>query len=114
MSAAHAINFWSPELAVEQRRHQPKLTTPWPRCIGTWVVRRAVFDVVGDFDEEMPVSQDVDWNIRVQASGARIETLPAVLTRCRLHDANVTRLARDACRKAVLGSLRAHLRRARG
>lgn len=114
MSAAHAINFWSPDLTVEQRRHDPKMTTPWPRSIGTWIVCRHVFDVVGGFDEAMPLSQDVDWNIRVQGAGARIETLPDVLIRRRLHGANVTHQARERFRKAVLASLRAHLRRAKG
>jgi glycosyltransferase involved in cell wall biosynthesis len=114
MSAAHAVNFWSPDVAVEEQPHDPQMTTPFPRFICTWIVRRAVFEAVGGFDETMPLSQDVDWNIRVQASGARIETLPDVLVRRRLHAANVTRHARDRCRAAVLKSLRAHLRRTRG
>lgn len=113
MSAAHAINFWSSDLTVGERRHDPKLTNPWPRCISTWIVRRSLFDTIGGFDETMPLSQDVDWNIRVQGSGALIETLPDVLMRRRLHGDNTTRQARERCRKAVLGSLRTHLRRVR-
>ena len=113
MSAAHAVNFWNRAPGVEARRRDAKLTTPWPRAIGTWMVRREVFDAVGGFDESMPLAQDVDWNIRVQGSGARIETLPDVLLRCRRHDASATHDARAACRKAVLASLVGHLRRVR-
>lgn len=113
MSAAHAINFWSPDLPLDRIEHDPKPTAAWPRAICTWVVRRHLFETVGGFDETMPLSQDVDWNIRVQGSGAIIETLPDVLVRRRLHAGNTTRTARDGCRAAVLQSLRAHLRRAR-
>jgi glycosyltransferase involved in cell wall biosynthesis len=113
MSTAHTVNFWSPDVPVEERDHDPKLTNPWPRCICTWVVRRELFGTIGAFDESMPLSQDVDWGIRVQASGAVIETLPDVLTHRRLHAGNVTRMARERCRQAVLGSVRAHLRRSR-
>lgn len=111
MCAAQALNFWSPDLRADERAHDPQMETPVPRALGTWMVRRELFDAVGGFDEAMPVSQDVDWNIRAQASGARIETLPEVLLRRRLHGANTTRQARDACRRAVLASVRAHLRR---
>ena len=113
MSAAHAINFWSAELTVEQRRRDPKMTTPWPRSIGTWVVRRHVFDAVGGFDETMSLAQDVDWNIRVQGAGVRIETLPDVLIHCRRHSASATHQAREQCRQAVVAALHAHLRRGR-
>ena len=113
MSAAYAVNFWSPELPAGERDHDPKLSAPWPRHICTWVVRRHLFETLGGFDEAMPLSQDVDWNIRVQGSGAVIETLPEALTRRRLHAGNATRKAREHCRQAVLRSLRANLRRSR-
>jgi glycosyltransferase involved in cell wall biosynthesis len=113
MSAAHAINFWSPDLPLDQYDRDPQQVAAWPRCLCTWVVRRHLFETIGGFDETMPLSQDVDWNIRVQASGAVIETLPDVLVRRRLHAGNATRTARDRCRQGVLQSVRAHLRRSR-
>lgn len=114
MSSAYTLNFWSPELNDEERDHDPKLATPWPRHISTWMLRPALFERVGGFDENMPLSQDVDWNVRAQASGAIIETLPDILSRRRLHLRNVTRRAQSDCRDAVLRSVRTHLGRLKG
>lgn len=114
MSSGYTANFWSPEMSALEADHDPKPTEPWPRFIGTWVVRRSVFDTVGGFDESMRLSQDVDWNIRVERSPAVTETLDEVLTRRRLHRGNTTRQARSECRRAVLGSVRAHLETMRG
>lgn len=114
MSAAHTVNFWSNELSVEERDHDPQMEAPWPRHISTWVIRRSVFDRVGTFDETMPLSQDVDWHLRAHAHGVVIETLPDVLSRRRLHAGNATRQAQEGCRAAVLGSLRRHLHRGDG
>ena len=113
MSAACTVNFWSPDLALDERDHDPKMTTPWPRHISTWVIRRALFERIGNFDESMPLSQDVDWHLRAESGGVVCETLPDVLTRRRLHRGNVTRHARADCRAAVLKSLRGHLERRR-
>lgn len=113
MSSGYTVNFWSPDLSPGERDHDPRLMEPWPRSLCTWVVRRRLFDKVGEFDEDFPLSQDVDWNIRVEASDAITETLPDVLTLRRLHLGNATRRARSDCRRAVLRSIRAHLERSR-
>jgi len=106
-------NFWSPEVAAHERDHDPWLTTPWPRALISWLMRPSLFVRVGGFDERMPLSQDVDWNVRAEASGAVAETLPEVLCLRRMHAANTTRHAGAECRSAVVRSVRRHLQRRR-
>ena len=113
LSSCLTENFWSPELALHQRDHDPKLTTPWPRALISWVLRPSLFARVGGFDERMRVSQDVDWNLRAEECGAVSETLPEVLCRRRLHAGNTTRYAHAECRAGVVQSLRRHLQRKR-
>jgi len=109
LSAALTENFWSHDIAEEERTHMSVMRSPWPRSIITWVFRPALFERIGGFDEAMPLSQDVDWHMRAVNAGAVTETLPVVLSRRRLHRHNHTRLARDECRAAVVRSLFRHV-----
>ncbi len=93
---AYAQNFWSPEIPEDQRQlagwqmltHSDR---PWPEFIGTWLFRREVWERVGEFDENRRFAEDSDWHDRVRFSGMPRETMPAVLARRRLHQANLTR-----------------------
>ncbi len=113
LSSCLTENFWSPELVADGLERDPVLTAPWPRALISWLLRPSLMARVGKFDERMPLSQDVDWNLRAEACGAVAETLPDVLCRRRLHAGNTTRHARADCRAAVVDSLRRHLQRQR-
>jgi glycosyltransferase involved in cell wall biosynthesis len=102
-------DFWSSDVAENERDHDSVMQAPYPRHIGTWMLRRSLFARIGDFDETMPLSQDVDWHLRAMQAGTVSETLPLILSRRRLHSGNRTRSARDACRAAVMQSLNRHL-----
>ena len=54
------------------------------------MLRRALFERVGGFDESLRIGEDLEWLARAQAAGARCETVPQVLARRRLHHANLT------------------------
>lgn len=56
----------------------------------TMVVRRAVFERVGGFDEEMRAAEDFDWMLRAAEQGVGIARLQDVLLRRRVHSASIT------------------------
>ena len=106
--AALTENFWSPELREDERNHESIMREAWPRHLSTWLFRTSLFRRIGGFDENMPLSQDVDWLVRVTIGKAVCETVPLVLSRRRLHRLNNTRFASEACRAAVLESVNKH------
>jgi glycosyltransferase involved in cell wall biosynthesis len=57
---------------------------------GTLLVRREVFDQVGDFDEAYRVAMDVDWFARVKDAGFVLGTLPRVVLVKRFHPHNLS------------------------
>lgn len=93
---AFAQNFWSPEIPEGQRElagwqamtHSDK---PWPHFIATWLFRREVWQLVGEFDEQRRFAEDSDWHDRVRHAAVPMETMTVVLARRRLHQANLTR-----------------------
>lgn len=56
----------------------------------TMVVRRAVFEQVGGFDERMRAAEDFDWMLRAAEAGVEFRRLPRVLLRRRVHSASIT------------------------
>lgn len=63
------------------------------RLPGTLIARRELFVEVGLFDPDMEIAADVDWFARCKDAGARIDALPDVLLRKRVHDQNVSSAA---------------------
>ncbi len=69
----HVENFWIPELAHERDRLKDH---PFSKPIVGYVcqallARRAVFDAVGHFDENLRVGEDTDWFLRVSRPASR-------------------------------------------
>ena len=64
---------------------------PWHLLhLGAAVVRRAVFQRVGHFDESMRSAEDLDWFLRANESGVSLARHGRVVLRYRLHGENVT------------------------
>jgi len=86
-------NFWVPELADEAHHHRDESvaqpSAAW--SIGTLLAPRAVFDRFGPFDETLKLGPNITWFLRAAQQGARIEVLPDILMRRRLHPGNTTR-----------------------
>ena len=55
-----------------------------------WLVRKALFDEVGPFDEELDVACDSDWLARAKDCGCAAEMLPDSLLRWRVHGSNAS------------------------
>ena len=86
-------NFWMPELAEEQRRYQRRpLSQPqsaW--SIGTLVVRRAVFERFGNFQDGARGLENMTWFLRASGQGAFIEVLSDILMYRRFSAESFTR-----------------------
>jgi glycosyltransferase involved in cell wall biosynthesis len=74
------------------------------------MLRRAVFDAVGEFGHEL--GEDVDWLCRVYGAGVRVDTIDAVVVRRRVHEHNLTHDVAGS-RLAMFRALRDHAARSR-
>jgi glycosyltransferase involved in cell wall biosynthesis len=90
------INFWTAELAEEQRHYQNHpLSRPqsgW--STSTLLARRAVFDKFGKFIDDrarLAGGDSMIWFLRASERGAVIDVLGDILMQRRLHAANLSR-----------------------
>jgi hypothetical protein len=56
---------------------------------GLW--RRRAFERIGDFDPLLKFAEDVDWFVRAEQNGLRVDRLEMVALHVRRHDTNATR-----------------------
>jgi glycosyltransferase involved in cell wall biosynthesis len=87
---------------------------PFPACTGTMIARRNVFELVGGFDEQLPVASDVEWLARAKDAGVRAGRVESVWLHRRIHAGSASADHR-MIRGVLLGVLResVHRRRAR-
>lgn len=79
---------------------------------GALLVRRAKYEVVGRFGQDLRVGEFIDWMARAQEAGLKFRSVPDVVLRRRLHAANTGIVQRDA-RVEYTRVLRAALERRR-
>jgi glycosyltransferase involved in cell wall biosynthesis len=106
-SEAYTQNFWSPEIAPEDRRAAPQEDfthgdAPKPYLIITWLFRHDLARRVGDFEVGRQFGEDTDWRDRVVKAGAVMESLDEVLALRRLHHDNLTRRHYDRHLEAIV------------
>src|SRR5262249_4919654 len=77
---------------------------------GALLARRPVFQRVGPFDETLRIGADSDWFVRLQQSGLRLATLPAVVLRKGMR-ADALSADREAYRRELLRVARGFLER---
>jgi len=83
----------------------------------TLVVRREIFERVGQFNESMRAAEDFDWMLRAAEDGVEIARLPRVLLRRRVHPESLTQDAaagRAGLFRAFKGRIDRHRARADG
>ena len=61
-----------------------------PSLVGACLYRRAIFDLVGPFDEGMRAGEDADWNARAAQLGCREERVGETTLLYRRHEGNMT------------------------
>jgi glycosyltransferase involved in cell wall biosynthesis len=74
------------------------------------VIRRQAFARVGPFDVSYRLSSDVDWFLRAKDLGVRIELLPEVVVRRRIHHQNLS-ATHEQGHPALLRAVRASIAR---
>jgi glycosyltransferase involved in cell wall biosynthesis len=106
-------NFWVADLRDEEARFRDhRIARPLPGY-PTTLVRRRIFDLVGEFDERLRFGHSTEWSLRAIAHGAVVETVAEVLYYRRIHRANRSRLMHEASRDEHLRLVKAHLDRRR-
>ncbi|GAB5561862.1 MAG: hypothetical protein SynsKO_35090 [Synoicihabitans sp.] len=86
ISAGYTERFYSPDSV-------PTDTPPSPYFnahLGSFLIRKAVFDEVGVFDPDLRKSEDQDWFLRAREHGVGINILPRITLRYRLHPHSMT------------------------
>lgn len=93
----------------------PHTPSPAPamagRLAGALLMRRALFDRVGPFDEALGSAETIDWLSRAQAAGAVEAAVPDVVLWRRIHGANMMMTRPDVDRNALAVLRRAVARR---
>ncbi len=70
-----------------------KLTDPLlVPLMGSYMLRKSVFQKVGYFNPELRMSEDVDWFLQVRECGVKIVTMPEVTLLYRRHQDNITNI----------------------
>lgn len=77
-------------------------------CVG--LIRREVFERVGEFDEAFAVGEDTDWMARARDRGCRFDFPEKCLARIRIHDGSSSH-RNPAGTGALLKALRASVNR---
>lgn len=78
----------------------------------TSLIRRNIFDMIGLFDTEYKISEDVEWLARVKDAGLPVIVVPVIVLHRRIHDSNLSYQLR-AGDPTLLRSLRASVQRKR-
>ena len=76
------------------------------------MVKREVFEQVGDFDPQLRSGQDTDWFFRAIEAGIARELVPKTLFKKRIHDTNITGTVAQT-RQSMMRNLKASLDRKR-
>jgi glycosyltransferase involved in cell wall biosynthesis len=87
-----------------------RIYQPW--LLQTLLIRRAVFDRIGGFDERLRRAEDADWMMRARDAGIRFLKIDELATIYRLHSTNTTRNV-AASRDSLLQAFKAALDRRR-
>lgn len=95
---SHMESFWTPDLAdLERQYNDPRAEAVTVGSVTqVMLARRSLFDRIGGFDPSFRTGEDQDWYLRAAEAGAKIEILPEIHVRRRLHPANMTRRESDA------------------
>lgn len=89
-----------------------RLTEPVQNHMAAMMTHRAVFELVGGFDEGLRLSEDVDWFMRARDAGVKVVSVDQLVLRYRIHALNTSR-DKAGTRATMLHVLRSSLARRR-
>jgi glycosyltransferase involved in cell wall biosynthesis len=111
---AHMQNFWSAEVAHEVSTLQDgRLTEVQPNLGSSFMARRSLFETIGLLDTAFKHRDIQELILRAVDGGLATESLPDVLVKRRIHDANISRHRSDAGDLELVAIARARLARRR-
>ncbi|MFT4847770.1 MAG: glycosyltransferase involved in cell wall biosynthesis [Sediminicola sp.] len=91
MVAGYGDYFFSEKVSKNDlRRHYLEGKPHFNAYLGSFLIKRSVFDRVGMFDVEMRLSEDQDWFMRTREAGVALKIKENISLRKRVHDANTT------------------------
>jgi glycosyltransferase involved in cell wall biosynthesis len=99
------IDLSAPRPLADDARFAPGYR-PWH--LPSLLIRRAVFDRIGGFEEQLRHAEDVDWMMRAREGGARFLRIDQFTNYYRLHSTNMSRnvgASRDFLLQAFKGAL---------
>jgi len=112
MALSHVLQFISPELDPSLFSELRIPEVPVPGCLpSTVMVRKSAFLKTGGFETRWRVAEFMNWYLRALECGLKIEMLPDVLVRRRIHKAHHVVLNREAVVPEYLRALKASIRR---
>lgn len=85
---------------------------PFGSCAGTMMARREILELVGPYDETVPLAYDVEWLARAKDAGITAGHVDHLTLRYRIHSGN-TSADRHNVHRAMLRLLRASVDRQR-
>jgi Glycosyl transferase family 2 len=77
------------------------------------LARGSVFERIGIFDTRWSIAPDIDWFARLKDANVRVVTVPEVLVRKRVHDANLSTLGGAKLNRELVAVLRESVERRR-
>jgi glycosyltransferase involved in cell wall biosynthesis len=111
---AHMQNFWSAEVEHEVSTLQDgRLTEVQPNLGSSFLARRSVFQTAGLLDIKFKHRDIQELILRAVDGGLVTESLPDVLVKRRIHDANISRHRSAAGDLELVAIARARLARRR-
>jgi glycosyltransferase involved in cell wall biosynthesis len=111
---AHMQNFWSAEVEHEvSTLKDDRLTQIQPNLGSSFIARRSVFETIGLLDTAFKHRDIQELILRATDSGLATESLPDVLVKRRIHDANISRHRSDAGDLELVAIARARIARRR-
>lgn len=94
---------------IRTRQYEQEMTAYIPSAL---VVRKSVFEAVGNFDENYQVGEDSDWFFRARDAGVKLGIIDKTLLYKRVHPQCLTSQT-ELCRKNMLKIVKASLQRTR-
>jgi glycosyltransferase involved in cell wall biosynthesis len=114
LCTAHMQNFWSAEVEHEIATLEgSRLTQIQPNLGSSFMARRTLFETIGILDSAFKHRDIQELITRAVDAGLVTESLPDVLVKRRIHDANISRHRSDAGDVELLAIARGRMLRRR-
>lgn len=107
---AKVQDFYTPGLSEEEKKSSPIKSEPYYGLFtGAILIRRSVFDVIGDFVEGINTGEIMDWEFKMKQNGFVCRKLDMVSTDRRVHATNFGKTHRAKEFADYLSVIRARL-----